>query len=200
MPNHCENDLWMSGKKQDVAAVLTLVGADKEKPEFDFNNIIPYPDPFKSMDDDREAIPNLVGVYRDDPEYSARLAARNAAIAAYEAKWHTTSDGYNSGGYEWCRANWGTKWNAYAVARRDYDDRVCVTFQTAWAPPTPVIIALALRFPTVTFTLEYFERGMSCAGGFEIPSEDDWYEDTPWKPGALTDEWAINTYHGIRGG
>ena len=200
MPNHCENDLWMSGRKQDVATALVFIGADKDAPSFDFNTLIPYPDPFKSMDDDWEAIPDLVGVYCDDPEYAARVAARKAAIAAYEAKWHTTSDGYNSGGFEWCRNNWGTKWNAYHVARRDYDGRVCVTFQTAWGPPVPVIVALAVRFPTVSFTLEYFERGMNCAGGFKIPSEDDWYEDEPWKAGTLTDEWAIETYRGIRGG
>lgn len=42
------------------------------------------------------------------------------AWEAYKAKWGTDKNGYNSGGYEWCQDAWGTKWNAYAVARRDY--------------------------------------------------------------------------------
>lgn len=198
MPNHCENDLYIRG--DDVAAVLALIGADQTPPKFDFNALMPYPEPFKTMDDEHEAIPDLVGVQRDDPEYDARLTARMEAVNAYREKWDTTSDGYNSGGFEWCRRAWGTKWNAYDVARRDYDGRTCVTFQTAWGPPRPIILALAGRFPDVTFTLEYFERGMNFVGGFQCPSEKDWYEDTRWHAGIVIREWYIENYYGIRGG
>ena len=201
MPNHCENDLWMRGEDADVQAVLLHIGACRPEPAFDFNTLIPYPDRYRQMDDDHEAIPDLVGVYRDDPERPAKVAARNEAMAAYQAKWGTTSNGFNSGGYEWCCTEWGTKWGAYDVARRDYDGRVCLTFQTAWAPAMPVLQALAEKFPRVTFVLEYFERGREFSGGCRWASEEDYYDEgTPWHPGIKTDEWLAKGYRGMRGG
>lgn len=37
--------------------------------------------------------------------------------------------------YDWNLENWGTKWNAYSTER----DGNTITFNTAWASPTPVI-------------------------------------------------------------
>jgi hypothetical protein len=203
MPNHCENDLYLRGPSADVAAVLAHIGADQTPPKFDFNTLIPYPEPFKSMDDDMKRMGLTTWPAPNDPERAAKLAERSRQQEVYKAKWGTMNDGYNSGGYGWCCAAWGTKWNAYEVARRDYDGWVCVTFQTAWAPPRPVIVALATRFPTVTFQLEYFEHGMSFAGGFECPCEDDYWDehhDTPWQPGIVVAAWETREYRGHRGG
>lgn len=182
MPNHCHNDLWIRGNTEDVANLLAYIGADKEQPAFDFNTLIPYPEKFKQMDQEMEA------VYKD-----ATL------LDAYKAKWGTSSDGYNSGGYDWCHNEWGTKWNAYGVARRDYMG-ICLSFQTAWAPPAPVILALAKMFPKCSLSLEYLEQGGAFAGGFSCESEDDWYdEDEPWEAVKVTDKWEAK-YRGKRGG
>ncbi|HEU5085948.1 MAG TPA: hypothetical protein VFT99_00840 [Roseiflexaceae bacterium] len=199
MPNHCENDLYISGPNVD--AVLEFIGITRAEPTFDFNTLIPYPERFAQMDDEYRAIPDLVGLYRGTPEYEQRAAARAVAGSAYVAKWGTSQNGYNCGGYEWCHTNWGTKWNAYDVARRDYDGHVVVTFQTAWSPPKPVIVALALRFPDHTFSLEYFERGMGFCGGFTCLSQEDWWDenDEPWKAGRPVAEWE-GEYRGMRGG
>lgn len=43
--------------------------------------------------------------------------------------------------YDWCRANWGTKWNAYD-SNFDKDGNV-IEFDTAWSCPIPVLDALA---------------------------------------------------------
>ena len=43
MPNHCENDLYIRGDKEDVDALLSLVGAEGAEPKFDFNQLIPEP-------------------------------------------------------------------------------------------------------------------------------------------------------------
>lgn len=37
--------------------------------------------------------------------------------------------------YDWNRENWGTKWNAYSIEREGNT----ITFDTAWASPTPVM-------------------------------------------------------------
>jgi hypothetical protein len=200
MPNHCENDLYIQGEQADTDALLLHIGMLKPKPEFDFNTLVPYPDPFKTMDDEAEAFGWAKRPSASDPERAFKLAELKKIEQAYVAKWGTTNDGFNSGGIEWRHDNWGTKWNAYDVARRDYDGRICVTFQTAWAPPTPIIVALAKRFPTVTISLEYFERGMEVAGGFTCESEDDHWQDEPWKPGVMSSQWELKGYRGKRGG
>ena len=202
MPNYCENDLWVRGDWTDVNALLLHVGMCKPKPGFDFNSVLPYPEPFKSMDDEAEVFDWEHLPCRDDPEREFKLAELKKLEDAYTAKWGTRQNGYNSGGYEWCCNAWGTKWNAGDVARRDYDGRICISFQTAWAPPIPVIVELAKRFPTVTLTIEYFEQGMQTVGGFQCPSEDDYYEEepTPWQPGIVVDEWEFKGYRGVRGG
>jgi hypothetical protein len=192
VPNHCENDLYIRGTEDEVAAVLVLIGADKAEIAFDFNAVIPYPEPFATMDREAEAFGWHVAV--------ADRPAAEIARAAYVAKYSHDKDGFNSGGIDWRRDNWGTKWNAYSIARRDYEG-CCLTFQTAWAPPRQIIIALAKRFPTVSFSLEYFERGMCFCGGFQCLAEDEWYDEAqPWAAGTVSDEWHTDQYHGHRGG
>lgn len=170
MPNHCENDLYIQGSGEDVAAVLALIG---------------------EMDEERKAIVDAYGYFPKTPEGVA-------ALAAYKAKYGTEADGFNFGGYEWRVREWGTKWGAYDVKRRDYGG-VCVTYQTAWSPSMQIVIALAKKFPAVTFRLEYFECGMQFCGGFSCLSEDDYYGDKPWEAGIVTDEWE-GEYCGHRGG
>lgn len=191
MPNHCHNDLWIDGPKNDIDALLALIGADQEEPKFDFNAIVPYPARFAEMDAAMAEICKLGnggGHWVDRENADAK-----AAMAAYAAKYGTDRDGFNSGGYEWCTDNWETKWGAYNVSRRDYEG-VCVTFQTAWAPPKKIIAALAARFPKLELSLEYFERGMAFCGGLSFVSVDDVDEGDDRRR-----EWS-GEYHGTRGG
>ncbi len=46
--------------------------------------------------------------------------------------------------YEWNVANWGTKWGAKELYFKVSDDRdkVTITFDTAWSPPTPILDAI----------------------------------------------------------
>lgn len=46
--------------------------------------------------------------------------------------------------YGWCNKNWGTKWNAINTLVYGQDE---VSFDTAWAPPEPVIAKLAEMYP-----------------------------------------------------
>ena len=74
---------------------------------------------------------------------------------------------YNKGGYEWCKENWGTKWNASNVNIDKLDDEIIVVhFDTAWAEPTPIIEKLGKMFPSLDFELRYFEGGMGFNGLF----------------------------------
>lgn len=59
--------------------------------------------------------------------------------------------------YEWCIANWGTKWNAY-----DQNDKRNTTdtiyFQTAWSSPIALIQELSKMFPLVKLELTYADE------------------------------------------
>lgn len=54
----------------------------------------------------------------------------------------------------------------------------------------------------MTFSLEYFEKGMGFCGGFQCISQVEWYNEggNPWEAGKVTDEWRFNDYLGTRGG
>ena len=167
MPNHCENDLTITGSSDLIDRIINKMGLSGEKPSFDFNSMLPYPTKFK--DKDREA-----ELARKDGDY-------------------TVKDGYNQGGYDWCCRNWGTKWNAYQVTlpilstMANGKKRLKVSFQTAWAPPIPVIEKLAQEFPMGKIDLRYYECGMAFKG--KLVFEDG--EETFRSEG---------TYHGHRGG
>lgn len=178
MPNHCHNDLYICGTQEAVQALLTAIASEDRL--IDFNKIIPYPENFRKLDEECE----VLGYAGFAEKYGPRA-----------------KDGYNSGGYEWCTENWGTKWNAYHQVRRDYEGP-CITFQTAWTPPVKVIQALAAKHPEVTLRLEWFECGVGSAGGctfFSKSDHEDYEAEGEWEPGIVSHEWEAE-YHGHRGG
>lgn len=82
--------------------------------------------------------------------------------------------------YDWCRANWGTKWNSYD----GYADGNIVEFSTAWSSPEPIIAKIAEMFPDVEISHEWADEdiGRNCGsalyenGEFFIehyPTEED---------------------------
>ena len=72
---------------------------------------------------------------------------------------------------------WGTKWNAdnVTVERQPDGGGALVKFYTAWAPPRPVISALADRFPSLEFDFVYFDEQAPIAGrARRAPGEGSW--------------------------
>ncbi len=173
MPNHVSHKLtfrhnddnWKE-KKAEFDKVLEFMKT--EDTDFDFGALIPYPKQYADAD-------------------KARRDAEAEMEKSGKVDWSKLpKDGYNQGGYEWCIANWGTKWNAYTL-NVDWDE---VTFQTAWSYPTPIFEALSKKFPEVVFEIEYADEdsGRNCGktawqNGVEIERMDEntdpsypWYE------------------------
>lgn len=147
MPNHISNRISFKAldteaegswkQKEDTFEAVRTLMKTEDRP-FDFNVLIPYPEPFKSLDESRRELEKKEGLF-----------------AAMSVK-----DGYNSGGYEWCNVNWGTKWNAYDIGF-DYE---AILFQTAWSAPRPIFAELSKRFPGLYLEVEYADedRGSNC--------------------------------------
>jgi hypothetical protein len=154
--------LTVEGPADKVTAFLEHAKGtpDGEETPFDFNRFIPYPEKWEQMDREREAFYD---------RFNSLTPAERETVPI-------PPDGFNSGGYDWCVENWGTKWNACRVQigqRSEWDREVSqdLHFETAWSPPEPVIKRAAEMFPDLTLTLRYFECGcayngmLRCEGG-----------------------------------
>lgn len=93
--------------------------------------------------------------------------------------------GYNSGGYDWCIRNWGTKWNACEPSVIVTENTVEIYFDTAWSPSLEVTEKLVSLFPDVTIKHTYEEGGMDFSGyvlyknGEIVESEEGDYDVFP---------------------
>ena len=150
MPNHCECDLEIDGTPEEVAAFMEAV-KEGDQP-FSCDKIIPYPEPYRSMDAKREQWK------KDNPK---------------DGPWYPEKDGFNSGGYEWCIANWGMNWGAYDGVAYKRGNAQMISFRSAWSPPIPVMVAMAAKFPTMRFELNYFEQGMEKCGTWAYQPKDE---------------------------
>ena len=184
MPNHSESDLFVEGEPDVLVRFMEEAKGpegvpDREGPKetslLSAHVFIPYPDEFQ----DGEKCKACGGTERN-PEKSWECATCGGQV----------TDGYNRGGYEWCNEHWGTKWGLYDVGLvEDHpeDGRIVYTFRSAWAPPTPVIKAMARRYPDLTFHLVYYECGAAYQGSLKVRGED------------VLEDWE-GPYYGDRGG
>jgi hypothetical protein len=164
MPNWCENELYIRGTKEDLDRFKTAAAG--ENGCLDMNSFIPYPIQFRNQD-------RICDLWIDE---AIREAELNGEEFTDEQKFDfgfrfrfrskdTPSDGFNSGGCEWCCENWGTKWNfCDPTLDEEEDDSLYYEFETAWSPPIPIIKKMGRMFPELRFELRYFEAGMGFNG------------------------------------
>ena len=119
MPNHCSQDLWVTGPTntlkefKEFAKETRVYNDGSEDLLLSTNKFIPYPQKFIDMDN-------------------------HAKIANLESSIYI-KDGFNSGGYEWCIENWGTKWGIYdcTIVRENLSKNngaIKYKFNSAWSP------------------------------------------------------------------
>ena len=147
MPNYCNNVVEIQGPQH---ILKTLVDH-----KLDFQKIHPYP-PELDITAGREGAD-------DSPEQKALVAAEESNLEKH---------GYRNW-YDWCVANWGTKWNAGGdndAMQVDYDEDVAdqgtalFQFDTAWAPPLGVLEKLMDTHPELSIECRYHEPGVGFFG------------------------------------
>lgn len=160
MPNWSFNRIEFSCKrKQDLERLKKRMyhknfyrdGTDNN---FSFDKIIPYPKVYKQLDKlsymrskarDREAKKKGYGDFWKCP---------SSIKAEIERKFPEVKDGFNQGGYDWCSANWGTKWNSCheevgKIYKEDGEWKWNIIFDTAWCYPMPVLKRIAKLYPQI---------------------------------------------------
>lgn len=177
---------------------------------FDFNSIKPYPEIFRQMDRDHEIM--------TQEEYAKKYPDANKSITGKVGDYYY--DGFNSGGYQWCNRNWGTKWGAVAPVWVPL--LKTMFFDTAWSPVMEIVGEIHKRFPDVLIRYEYYEAGSGYMGGCEFIPESSWdasdisskdtyliekkmkegidiVDDLKWEAGKPYNEWS-HDYGGYKGG
>jgi len=148
MPNHVENELRVYGKLPRIAEVFSRYKSTEE--HLDADKVIPYPEEFRDM----------------DAAHKRLVEQAQAGLIPWDEA-YKSKDGYNSGGYDWCVTNWGTKWGMYRTSEPVFYKRSAyVFFESAWSPPLPVIYQMSRDFPDLLFVLRYWEGGVGFKGDY----------------------------------
>lgn len=96
MPNWCECELEIEGNG-DIKKFKTYAKTGENV--LDTNKFIPYPKKYKNQDNKAKEWQQEFDKLKTKEQRQEWLK-NNPRI----------KDGFNSGGYEWCMLNWGTKW------------------------------------------------------------------------------------------
>lgn len=183
MPNHVENDFFVKGIKTDLIKFKKFA-QDKDS-LLSANKFIPYPKKYKDLDDKRAIIDKKRTEFIN--ANVTKIGLETARKKAWE-KFPSIKDGFNSGGYDWCCNNWGTKWGMYdASIVTESKDTIQYFFRSAWSPPIKVIEKMSKMFPSIEFTLYFFECGAQFAGVLKMKNKK-----------VLKNE--VTKYTGTRGG
>ncbi len=203
MPNWVYGQLCVTGDKKELQKFKEFAegeetfydddfgkGVNTQKYILDMNKFIPYPKKFKEIDkkayDYNINIKELQKKSETDKEakeeYERLLVLQELEKdGSRDILWKP--DGFNSGGYEWCVRNWGTKWNFGDVSLREENNELNYSFQTAWSIPMPVLFKMSKMFPSLTFSYygdeesEAFETEIEFKAGKIVSEETKGWED-----------------------
>lgn len=142
MPNWCENNLSIYGKKEDMDKFMEVITLPDGQYEL-LEKLYPTPEELNighvSMTPDEQQLAN-------------------------EKKY-----GYKSW-YDWRIDKWGTKWTESDLnLGQDYTIRgdnseIAFNFETAWAAPIEAFDKISKDYPNLLFCLYYQEPGMGFCG------------------------------------
>jgi Ferredoxin-like domain in Api92-like protein len=184
MPNWCVNELTITGKTKDLDAFAAVIEIKEDGTYKGLKDtFLPTP---------RELSFHTGGTTIDGKqcdawyEHDLNGTIVRTPVTDREKKRFKKQYGADNW-YDWCLVNWGAKWGDHDGCAKRRAKSVWLEFDTPWGPPEQGIETISGRFPTLTFTLRYWERGMGFQG------------KTVCKAGAIASE-SHRKYYGPRGG
>lgn len=154
MPNHCANRLVVTGPAELRAKFKTFAKG---------------PGPAWDNEKDHDCVYSksgacLICIVKPEETYALDLN-RFAPVPPELLVGKKGQNAYNSGGYEWVRENWGTKWGCYDDETIEERNRLVYYFKTAWSPfSDDVHCAMSNKFPELKLELKFAECGGSFYG------------------------------------
>ena len=123
---------------------------------------------------------NYFSVWHLIEKYRPETEEESEALYVRGSKYVRVTDlyGYRDW-YDWCNANWGTKWNA-CDTYYDSDTGTCVEFETAWCPPMPVIEKIFKDNPGCEIKFTSYDEDYT--GHYELfhDKNNEIHENTYW--------------------
>lgn len=188
MANNVTNRLKINSDKETVLKIMDFLkgkGNDNNMTCYiDFNNIVPIPKELmiESSSSGKHGLKYIMAMQQknyNSPEdlkiiqWMESLSEKEKKESIQLGKLYLrnkTQYGYPTW-YEWTKATWGTKWNAY---NQDFEEPDVLWFDTAWNGVPLLIEKLSEIFPTVEFDYAYADEylgsntGKGIAKGGEI--------------------------------
>lgn len=154
--------LQINASKEQVEEILNFVKS--ENSEFDFKKIIPMPEElniesggpteigliYYELVRSREKCPGFILETKEKMKVIENLENFEQIKDLGKKAWLNLINYGHSTWFGWCVEYWGTKWNASEVKIKDN----VISFETAWAYPTKVLIALSKKFNTIKFSFK----------------------------------------------
>lgn len=186
MPNWCSNQLTVSGDPEKIRAMLDAATLEGSPGKFHLKAIYPCPESLANAQSGSEE--DCYEIVHGDWKSVARrpwlrkkhgeIDSRDKLIELYRGiykdkdleaiadKYKHNIDTYGfRTWYEWCNRRWGTKWDINADYDYEVGDEVFTSrFDSAWSPPVAAFEHISTLFPSLSFTLEYFEEGCDFMG------------------------------------
>lgn len=140
MPNWCDNSIVITGPEEAIENLVRLVGRSFSK-TWEDGTVEKFDNPIFSFEN----------ILPSTPDTSSAMFP-------------------STGPDDWWSNNvnsWGTKWdvaNSDSMGTHREVGEVRYGFNTAWSPPSPVILRLAEIFPEVEITHTFSETGMDFWG------------------------------------
>ena len=165
MPNWCQNEVTVQAEDRGKAEAFVDFVRDGDN-YFSFNKIVPIPKELKGTRSPADIVSQEeYDKYVPKSEYIESGIGR--PITQEMSDRFNKEYGYDNW-YDWCNANWGTKWetDCEEVSIDDFGG-VEYRFDTGWGPPESIYDALTELFPKLNISWFYREDGMQTAGWLE---------------------------------
>lgn len=146
MPNWCDNTITISGDDESLDALWQIIKPDEDGGYANLTKAFPCPQPLK------DTVSGFIP--EGSPDHEPWKAQQAANLAKYG---HTDW-------YEWCIANWGTKWSPEFSFSDPSEDDLTLWGDSAWSPPVELLKNISEQFPTLTFRIRYHEAGCDFVG------------------------------------
>lgn len=205
MPNWCSNQVTVTGNEDQL--IVLMLAAKSESCDFSFANLYPCPQALLDAPAGSDEIYYAIayGDLSSLAQYSwipAEVKGDREALMSFVSSHygHGIEKGQEiadlvksnletygfSNWYDWCVANWGTKWDVEGgkdfVTVSSDGLSASLRFDSAWVPPTAWYAKIAAQGFNVT--AYYWEPGCNFCGMwqnesdncFEIAGNSDWVE------------------------
>ena len=150
MPNHCYNRVQLSNNADDDSKQFDELVAKFES-QTPFAEILPMPD-FSMIKNEDGELP-VLEEHKDADGKVLFTTSKFPKSKKGDDRW-----------YQFCVANWGTKWEAYDFATMDIEeDSAEFTFNTAWGPADGIFDKIRENYPDVGISWFYDEPGCELA-------------------------------------